>query len=147
MLTRNKGHRGAAPLARAIALYRPPPFTRSKLELHFLALVAEAGLPRPVTGFNEVGFELDVYWPELRFAVELDVFETHGTRRSFEEDRVRREDLKLAGVEMTQVTGPRLKREPEQVLEKVAALLDQRRLQLGSGWLGEPSTPPAGGGR
>jgi hypothetical protein len=130
VLARNMGHHGAARLRRAIELYRPPPFTRSGLERSFLELVAEAGLPTPATGYNEVGYELDVYWPELRFAVELDVFETHGTRRSFEEDRLRQEDLKLAGVELTRVTGRRLEREPGRVLERVARLLEQRRKEL-----------------
>jgi very-short-patch-repair endonuclease len=67
----------------------------------------------------------------VRFAVELDVFETHGSRRSFEQDRLRQEDLKLAGVELIRVTGRRLEREPDRVLERVARLLDQRRRELG----------------
>jgi hypothetical protein len=133
LLGRCGGHPGANRLRRALALYRPPRFTRSELERYFLDLAEQAGLPRTVTGFNEAGYELDVYWPELRFAVELDVFETHGTRESFEEDRLRQEDLKLAGVELTRVTGRRLEREPTQVLERVGRLLEQRRKQLNSG--------------
>ncbi len=131
VLARNRGHRGAARLRRAIALYAPPSFTRSGLERRFLELLHEAGLPRPATAYNEVGHELDIYWPELRFAIELDVFETHGTRRSFEQDRIRQEDLKLAGVEMIRVTGRRLEREPDLVLERVARLLVQRKRELG----------------
>ena len=121
MLVRNKGHHGASRLRRAVAIYAPPPFTRSGLELRFLELLAKAGIPRPMTAFNVAGFELDVYWPDLRFAVELDVFETHGSHRSFEDDRLRDEDLKLAGVELTRVTGHRLDREPDRVLERVGA--------------------------
>ncbi len=129
VLARNKGHHGSAPLRHAIALYKPAPFTRSSLERRFLDLVREAGLPRPATGFNEVGFELDVYWPDTRFAVELDVFETHGTRAAFERDRLRQEELKLAGIEMIRVTGTRLEREPAQVVQRIARLLEieQRR--------------------
>jgi very-short-patch-repair endonuclease len=115
-------------VGRAIALYRTPAFNRSSVERHLLALMREAGLPRPSTGFNECGYELDVYWPEERFAVEFDVFETHGTRGAFERDRLRQEDLKLAGIEMTRVTGRRLEREPQQVVERIARLLEQRRL-------------------
>jgi len=84
-----------------------------------------------MSNFHEAGCELDVYWPELRFAVELDVFETHGTRESFEADRLRQEDLKLAGIELIRITGPRLEREPAQVVDRVARLLGQRRRQLG----------------
>jgi len=130
LLERAGGHPGVGQLSRALAAYRPPRFTRSELERHFVALVEEAGLPRPATCFNEAGYELDVYWPELRFAVELDVFETHGTRESFEEDRLRQEDLKLAGVELTRVTGRRVEREPKRVVERIAQLLAQRRRQL-----------------
>jgi hypothetical protein len=127
LLARTVGHPGHGSLRRAIALYREPVFTRSGLERRFLALVDREGLPRPATGFNVVGYELDAYWPDERFAVELDVFETHGTRAAFERDRLRQEDLKLAGVEMVRVTGKRLEREPRQVIERVARLLEQRR--------------------
>jgi hypothetical protein len=126
VLARNRGHRGAARLRRAIELYAPPPFTRSGLERRFLDLLAEAGIPAPATGYNVAGYELDIYWPDLRFAVELDVFETHGSRRSFETDRLRDEDLKLAGIELIRVTGPRLEREPGRVLDRVASFLEQR---------------------
>ena len=126
VLARNKGHHGAGRLRRALELYRPPAFSRSGLERRFLALVQEAGLPRPATGYNELGFELDVYWPEQRFAVELDAFETHGTRAAFERDRLRQEELKLAGIEMIRVTEARLGREPAQVIARVAQLLAGR---------------------
>ena len=104
LLDRNRGHHGWGPLRRAIALYQPAPFTRSGFERRFFAAVLEAGLPRPATNFVEAGFELDVYWPEYRFAVELDVYATHGAKGAFERDRLRQEDLKLAGIEMTRVT-------------------------------------------
>ena len=64
---------------------------------------------------NVLGYELDAYWEPERFAVELDVYETHGSHAAFERDRLRQEDLKLKGVEMIRVTGPRLDREPEAV--------------------------------
>ena len=132
VLARNQGHRGTSSLARALAIYEAPRFTRSELEREFLRLAEEAGLPRPVTAFVGAGYELDIYWPELRFAVELDVYATHGAHEPFEEDRRRDEDLKLAGVELTRVTGRRFEREPGQVMERVARLLDQRRAQLGA---------------
>jgi very-short-patch-repair endonuclease len=125
LLARTVGHHGHGRLRRAIALYKPSSFTRSGLEKRFLELVLEAGLPRPRTNYVEHGFELDCYWPEHRFAVELDVFETHGTRAAFERDRERQEELLLAGITMTRVTGPRLEREPEEVIRRVAQLLEQ----------------------
>ncbi len=86
----------------------------------------KAGLPQPRMNFVEHGFELDCYWPEFRFAVELDLFETHGTRAAFERDRKRQEDLLLHGITVTRVTGSRLEREPEKVIERVARLLSAR---------------------
>jgi very-short-patch-repair endonuclease len=137
VLARNRGHRGAARLGRALDIYEPPRLTRSELEREFLRSAEAAGLPRAVAAFNVAGYELDVYWPELRFAVELDVYATHGAHEPFEEDRLRDEDLKLAGVELTRVTGRRFEREPRRVIERVARLLDQRREQLGrGGWAG-----------
>jgi Transcriptional regulator, AbiEi antitoxin len=131
LLVRAGGHPGAGRLRRALALYRAPPFTRSGLERRFVELVKEAGLPTPSTGFNIAGHELDVYWKRERFVVELDVYSTHGSREAFERDRVRQEELKLIGIEMIRITGPRLDREPQTVIERVVALLEQRRRDLG----------------
>ena len=128
LLDRTVGHRGHGSLRKAIALYKPSSFTRSTLEKRFLELCLEAGLPQPRTNFVVHGFELDCYWPEYRFAVELDVFETHGSRAAFERDRKRQEDLLLQGIGMTRVTGPRLEREPQKVIRRVARLLEQRGL-------------------
>jgi hypothetical protein len=127
LLARSGRHPGIGQLRRAIALYQPVPFTRSQFERRFLAAVLRAGVPRPATNFVEAGFELDVYWPEERFAVELDTYATHGTVGAFESDRLRQEDLKLAGIEMTRVTDVRFYREAGAVLERVSMLLAQRR--------------------
>jgi hypothetical protein len=126
LLARTVGHHGQGRLRRALALYRPSSFTRSGLERRFLELLLEAGLPQPHANFVAQGFELDCYWPQYRFAVELDLFETHGTRAAFERDRERQEELLLAGIVMTRVTGPRLAREPQEVIRRIAKLLAKR---------------------
>lgn len=131
LLGRTVGHPGSGRLRRALTLYREPTLTRSELERQFVAAVERVGLPRPATNFNEEGYELDVYWKRERFAVELDVYETHGSRAAFERDRYRQGELKLAGIEMDRVTGYRFEREPLQVVARVARLLAQRRAQLG----------------
>jgi len=126
LLARTVGHHGHKRLRTAIALYAPTSFTRSGLEKRFLELVIAAGLPQPHMNYVECGFELDCYWPEHRFAVELDVFETHGTRAAFERDRKREEDLLLMGIQAIRVTGPRLQSEPDEVIRRVARLLSAR---------------------
>jgi len=68
--------------------------------------------------------------PAERFAVELDTYDYHGNPTSFESDRLRQEDLKLAGIEMTRVTGVRMSREPTAVITRIRRLLAQRRDQL-----------------
>lgn len=97
LLGRTTGHPGRGRLVRAIELYREPVFTRSGLERRFLALVERAGLPRPATGFNVAGHELDVYWVDEE------------------------------GVATDRVTGKRLEREPDRVVKRIARLLEQRR--------------------
>lgn len=131
LLGRCGGHRGRGRLAKAIAAYRPDPdFTRSRFEKHFRRLVTAAGLPAPAMNFNVAGYELDAYWSDLRFAVELDLFETHGSRAAFERDRRRQEELKLLGIEMIRVTKPRLDREPQAVIRNLTALLELRHTEL-----------------
>ncbi|HSK49835.1 MAG TPA: hypothetical protein VK889_04995 [Solirubrobacterales bacterium] len=131
LLARSAGHPGAGALCRAIEVYRPTSFTRSGLEERFLALVIEAGLPRPRTNFVEAGFELDAYWPEERFGVELDTYATHGGHESFESDRRRHDDLQLAGIEMIRVTDVRLAREPADVVGRLRLHLRRRRRERG----------------
>lgn len=132
VLDRAGGHRGRGRLRRALALYQPDPaFTRSRFEKQFRRLVVRAGIPAPSMNYTAHGFELDAYWPELRFAVELDLFETHGSRAAFERDRLRHEQLKLLGIEMIRVTKPRLDSEPQVVIRNLATLLERRRRELG----------------
>lgn len=126
LLDRTRGHHGHGPLRRAIAFYAPPPFTRSQLERRFLAAIEAAGLPRPSVNFNVAGFELDMYWPDQRFAVELDSYGTHGTREAFGRDRLRQEDLLLEGVAVTRVTDERFYREADAVIARVGRLLGER---------------------
>lgn len=126
VLARNRGNRGARRLERAVASYAPAPWARSEFERRFVAAVEAAGLPRPATGWNEVGLELDVYWLEAAFAVELDAWETHGTRGAFERDRERDVKLALAGIATIRVSERRFRRHREEVMETVATLLRRR---------------------
>jgi Transcriptional regulator, AbiEi antitoxin len=132
LLPRATRHRGSPALREALAAHRDAPaFVRSGLERRFLALVDAAGLPPPSMNFNVGGFELDAFWLPERFAVELDVYETHGGRAAFERDRLRHEELKLIGVEMVRITGLRLDREPDRVMGRIGVLLRRRRDELG----------------
>jgi predicted transcriptional regulator of viral defense system len=127
LLARTKGHRGQAKVRAALEIYdETPVFTRSDLEKRFYEAVTAAGLPAPSMNSFVEGHEIDAYWPDHRFGVELDIYETHGSRLSFEEDRERDDELLHAGIETTRVTGPRLAREPGAVVESVRRHLARR---------------------
>lgn len=78
-------------------------------------------------------FEVDMYWAEQRFAIELDTYGTHGTREAFRRDRLRQEDLLLVGIGMIRVTDDRFEREPDAVIARVGRLLEDRDRLIGSG--------------
>ena len=136
LLARCSGHAGAGRLRNALASYREPAFTRSGLERRFLRLVRMAGLPMPSANSFVAGFEIDMYWERERFGVELDTYAFHGGRVAFERDRMRQEELKMAGVEIIRVTGKRLDRVPDLVIERVAALLSRAQSRGASGTRG-----------
>lgn len=122
-----RGHRGNRRLRKALTIYHEQGFTRSGGEKRMLAALADAGVRRPAVNIHVEGYELDFFWEEERLAVELDSWEYHRTRRSFEEDRGRQDDLAMADIETIRVTGTRLRREPRKVAMRVAAHLDRRR--------------------
>jgi hypothetical protein len=127
LLDRTSGHRGRAGVLAALEIYRETPvFTRSGLERRFLEVIETAGLAVPSMNVFVAGHEIDAWWDGERFGVELDVYETHGSRLSFEEDRVRDDELLLAGIETIRVTGPRLDREPDGVVDSVRRHLERR---------------------
>lgn len=130
LLARAGGHHGVGPLRRALRIYLPTDTTFSDFERRFLAAVRGAGLPSPSANLTVASFMLDVYWPELRFAVELDVYETHGSHASFESDRLRQEELKLQGVEMIRITAPRFDADPDGVIDRLKLHLMQRHREL-----------------
>jgi very-short-patch-repair endonuclease len=130
LISRSSGFRGVARLRTAMEIHRDPAFTRSDLERRFRELVRRYGLPTPSVNFFVAGYELDAYWPDLRFAIELDTYDYHGSPRVFETDRLRQENLKLAGIEIVRITGTRLEREPATVMRRLGRLLAQRRQDL-----------------
>jgi predicted transcriptional regulator of viral defense system/very-short-patch-repair endonuclease len=128
LLARAGGHPGRVKLRNALDTFKPEvAVLRSGLEKRFLRLVLAAGLPRPATNVFVAGYELDAYWEDEAFAVELDAYATHGSPTSFETDREREDDLLLAGIEAIRVTGVRLDREPRETIARVAAHLERRR--------------------
>lgn len=104
--------------------------TRSELEVVFLEVVRTAGLPLPTTNHRlNVGsqvYEVDAVWPACRLVVELDGWDAHGTRRSFERDRLRDAALVRAGYRVVRFTWRRVLDDPAAVASTVRDLLSGR---------------------
>jgi very-short-patch-repair endonuclease len=99
--------------------------TRSTLELDFLAFCRAKDIPEPLINYVLGGFEVDACWPDSGVVVELDSWEWHGNRESFERDRAKACDLEAAGLRVVAVTSRRLKRDRGTVAARLRALLDR----------------------
>ena len=100
-----------------------PRLTRSWGERRILSLIRQAGLPVPETNYPMLGYDLDAFWPEHKLVVEVDGYEFHGDRRSFENDRARDAKLVAAGYRVIRFTAIQLRDEPLVVISRLAAAL------------------------
>jgi very-short-patch-repair endonuclease len=99
--TRKGRHR----LGRVLAAYQPEPhFLRSEAERELKRLCESHSLPLPQFNAWIAGHELDAYWPEAQFALEVDGAETHNTTYAFHSDRRRDRALAAQGIQVTRVT-------------------------------------------
>jgi very-short-patch-repair endonuclease len=91
--------RRGAPLLRAVLLWHQAgsTITESEAEEAFLAIVRATGLPDPVPQCLVEGRRRDFAWPTQRVVVEIDGRATHGTAAAFEQDRLRDNEIGLAG--------------------------------------------------
>jgi predicted transcriptional regulator of viral defense system len=109
-IERNPGKHGTKRLLAVIAkLELGVTVTRNELEEAFLAICDRVGAPRPRVNawipFPEGGgAEVDFLWERERLIVELDGFQSHGTRRAFVDDRRRDRRLKLLRWEIARFT-------------------------------------------
>ena len=72
--------------------------TRSEAEERVLTLIRSARLTEPVVNARVAGYEVDFFWPQHRFALEVDGYRFHSARGAFERDRRKDNDLRRAGV-------------------------------------------------
>ena len=71
--------------------------TQEELERLFLPIAREVGLPLPLTGEIVNGYEVDFYWPELKFVVETDGLRYHRTPSAQAKDARRDQAHTAAG--------------------------------------------------
>ncbi len=123
-------HPGRARLARVAGSHIRSTQTDSPPEETLLALIRAAGLPEPQLQASVLGYRLDFLWPELRLAVEVDAYGTHGSPARFEADR--RRDARLLtekGVTVIRVTRAAIEQRPFEVIALVARAIGQREAE------------------
>jgi very-short-patch-repair endonuclease len=121
---RHSGHRGAKRLRRLLAYDpRAAAGARSELERLFIDLLNAHGVPAPQTNVLVEGFLVDCFWPRANLVVELDGFEFHNDRETFERDRRRIVELRRVGCEVLPLTYAQVTREPAWVIEAVLSAL------------------------
>lgn len=103
--------------------------TDSTLELLVLALLRERGLPEPVLHHRLVGpdggflAEIDLAYPPLRIAIELDG-SVHREREVFEHDRPRQNGIVLQGWIVLRFTWRDLVEHPDEIVAAVRAAIE-----------------------
>jgi very-short-patch-repair endonuclease len=131
-VARNRRRPGAARLgALAQSEFRGPPDTRSDPERRFAELVRAAGLPEPEMNGRFGRFVVDALWRDLRLAVEIDGYEYHSTKRSFESDHERDQVLIEAGLSVLRFTADQVAGQPEVVLARLARRIGELQAQSG----------------
>jgi very-short-patch-repair endonuclease len=98
LIPRCRRRRGAAKL-RAVLEHHiaGSTITESEAEEAFLAIVRRAGLPDPLPQCWIEGKRRDFAWPSHKVVVEIDSRTFHDTTHAFEEDRIRDNEVTLAG--------------------------------------------------
>jgi len=72
------------------------------------------------------GLEVDCYFPTHRLVVETDGWDTHRTRRAFEDDRAKDAALLAAGYRVVRFTWRQLRYDPQTVADRLTAILRYR---------------------
>ena len=128
-----RGHAGSG-LIRDLLAQRGPGYepAESELEAVFYALIEASDLP-PGTRQARVagrtgGLRLDLLWEEAGLIVEVDGWETHGTREAFQADRARDRAMLVQGRGTMRYTWDDVMCRPQQVVEEIREGLARRRL-------------------
>lgn len=127
LLDRARGRRGTGRLRALLATHRPLPETRSPLERRFLRLLREGGIPAPAVDVPLLSYEVDCLWHQHRLVVEIDGYEHHRDRTTFERDRERDVALSLGGYRVLRFTHRRIEERPASVIAAMRRALDAPR--------------------
>jgi very-short-patch-repair endonuclease len=123
-LKRNKGRRGNAALRRILGLPGGPRRTRSPAERTILRLLRNAGITGYETNARIHGYEVDLLWRDLDFAVEIDGYAAHSGRVAFERDRLKIATLKAKGVDVMPITPRQVEEDEHGALKRLLRALE-----------------------
>ena len=101
----------------------PSDVDRSELERRFLAVLRRHGVPAPASQQIIGPYTVDFLWPSRRLIVEVDGWETHGTRTAFEDDRARDARLTSQGYRVVRFTWHQVTREGAWVASTLRRIL------------------------
>ena len=117
------GRRGAKRLKAILSDWIEPEPTRSQLERAIRKLCENHNLPLPSQNVSLHGLDVDGYWEEANVVAELDSYEWHRTRRTFERDREKAAALEAKGVRVLRFTWRQITRRPADVAATLRAAL------------------------
>jgi very-short-patch-repair endonuclease len=121
VLARRSGVAGAGRLRRV--MQGDVKVTLSKLESRFLKTLRENDLPLPITNRPAGAHRVDCRWREYRLTVELDSYQFHNTRHSWEEDRRREREAHARGDQFRRYTYGDVFHDPDPMLNELRPLL------------------------
>ena len=98
----------------------------SEPEAEVARWLAGAGVGEPVPHHRVGRYEVDLAWPDLRVALEVDGWEVHGRRDAFEADRLRDLHLQALGWSVLHVSGRSVRRRSPAVLAWVSEVVQRR---------------------
>ena len=118
-------HPGAPLLAPHAGTTQNP--TRSSFEDDFLPFCRRFDLTTPRLNVVIAGYEVDAFFEAERVIVELDGWDFHSDRESFEDDRERDAVMLALEIPTVRITKRRLRRQPEREAARLHQILTQRR--------------------
>jgi very-short-patch-repair endonuclease len=116
------------PAARRIrqAAFGGPGITHSDLEDKFVALLKRFGIKMPELQFPMDGRVLDAFYPEEGVIVELDGWQFHKDRATFERDREKDARAAADGLLTVRITDERLEHAAEREASRLQTILEAR---------------------
>lgn len=117
------GHRGNGRLKRLLQDAVDPHGVRSVLELRFLRLCAQHGIPRPLVNQKLGPYVPDFLWPDHNLIVETDGIRFHSTAAARKRDAEKDAWLEAAGYDVIRLTWADVAARPAQTAARIAQAL------------------------